>query len=94
MSICDAIRNMQTLSFTYNGFRRVVEPHTCGMDTKGHEALRAYQTDGGSDSGELGWKLFHVREIQRLTVQQSTFSVPRPGYKRGDRGFSSIRCQL
>ena len=94
MSICDAIRNMQTLSFTYKGFRRVVEPHTCGMDTKGHEALRAYQTSGGSESGELGWKLFHVREMRGLSVLQATFSGPRPGYKRGDRGFSSIRCQI
>jgi hypothetical protein len=49
VSICDAIRSMQTLSFTYNGFRRVVEPHAYGIDTKGHEALRAFQTTGGSE---------------------------------------------
>lgn len=94
MSICDAIRSMQTLSFTYNGFRRVVEPHAYGIDTKGHEALRAFQTTGGSESGELGWKLFHVREMHGLSTLQTTFSGPRPGYRRGDRGFSSIRCQL
>ena len=94
MSICNAIKNMQTLSFTYKGFRRVVEPHTYGADTKGHEALRAFQTSGGSESGELGWKLFHVTEMHGLTSQQATFSGPRPGYKRGDKGFSSIRCQL
>jgi hypothetical protein len=94
VSICDAIRSMQTLSFTYNGFRRVVEPHAYGIDTKGHEALRAFQTTGGSESGELGWKLFHVREMHGLSTLQTTFSGPRPGYRRGDRGFSSIRCQL
>ncbi|MCZ7556093.1 MAG: hypothetical protein M5R41_06805 [Bacteroidia bacterium] len=94
MRICDAIKNMQTLSFTYNGYRRVVEPHTYGTDTKGHEALRAYQTSGSSESGELGWKLFHVGDIRGLSVLEATFPKPRPGYKRGDKGFSSIRCQL
>jgi hypothetical protein len=56
--------------------------------------LRAYQTSGGSESHELGWKLFHVKEIHGLVVLKTNFSGPRPGYKRGDNAFSTIRCQL
>ncbi len=92
--ICDAIRHFQHLSFTYDDYHRVVEPHTYGTDSKGHYALRAYQVRGGSESGELGWKIFHTDEMRGLTVLAEKFSGPRHGYKRGDSFFDSIQCQL
>ncbi|SEP07686.1 hypothetical protein [Aquisalimonas asiatica] len=95
MAICNAIQNMTKLSFVYHGYPRVVEPHTYGIDTKGHEALRAYQVAGGSESGEYaGWKLFHAQEMRGLQVLEEGFAGPRQGYKRGDKAFSHIRCQL
>jgi len=95
VSIATAIQGRNLLSFMYDGFRRTVEPHTYGMDTKGHMALRAYQVGGGSESGEfVGWKLFHAHEMLGVTVQPQTFAGPRPGYKRGDKAFISIRVQL
>lgn len=95
MSIASAIQNLQLLSFTYDGFSRVVEPHTYGIDTKGHPALRAYQVRGGSESGEyVGWKLFHVNEMRGLTVLSEHFAGARPKYKRGDSAFSTIHAQL
>ena len=93
--ILSAIKNKQALSFTYDGYSRVVEPHTYGVDTKGHAALRAYQVRGGSESGEyVGWKLFHVNEMHGLTVLQEYFAGARPKYKRGDSAFSTIHAQL
>lgn len=95
MSIESAIEGRHLLAFTYDGFHRTVEPHTYGVDGKGHPALRAYQVGGGSESGEyVGWKLFHVHDMQGLMVQPLTFASPRPGYKRGDKAFMSIRAQL
>jgi len=95
MKICDAITNKRLLKFYYDGYNRIVEPHTAGIDKKGHEALRAYQVSGGSESGEyVGWKLFHVDEMQNITVMQDQFDGPRQKYKRNDSGFSHIRCQL
>lgn len=95
MSIATAIQGRNLLSFVYDGYRRTVEPHTFGMDAKGHMALRAYQVSGGSESGEyVGWKLFHAHEMLSVTVQPQTFAGPRPGYKRGDKAFASIRAQL
>lgn len=95
MSIATAIQRRSLLSFTYDGFRRTVEPHTYGMDTKGHMALRAYQVGGGSESGaHVGWKLFHVQEMFNVSIQVQTFAGPRPGYKRGDKAFASITAQL
>lgn len=95
MSIASAIQNLQLLSFTYDGYSRVVEPHTYGIDTKGHAALRAYQVRGGSESGEyVGWKLFHVNEMRGLTVLQEHFVGARPKYKRSDSAFLTIHVQL
>ena len=94
-AILSAIQNKQALSFSYDGYSRVVEPHTYGIDTKGHAALRAYQVRGGSESGEyVGWKLFHVNEMCGLTVLSEHFSGARPKYKRGDSAFSTIHAQL
>lgn len=95
MSIATAIQGRNLLTFVYDGFSRTVEPHTFGVDTKGHTALRAYQVGGGSESGEyIGWKLFHANQMHSVTVQAQTFAGPRPGYKRGDKAFSIVRAQL
>lgn len=95
MNIATAIQGRNLLSFVYDGFRRTVEPHTFGVDAKGHIALRAYQVGGGSESGEyVGWKLFHANEMRGVTVQTQIFAGPRPGYKRGDKAFAIIRAQL
>lgn len=95
MPISSSIKNLQLLSFTYDGYSRIVEPHTSGVDTKGHPALRAYQVRGGSESGEyVGWKLFHVNEMRGLTVLAEHFVGARPKYQRGDSTFSTIHTQL
>lgn len=95
MQIKTAIQNKQLLSFVYDGYPRVVEPHTYGLDKKGHPAIRAYQVRGGSESGEyVGWKIFHANEIQNLSVLQEHFAHVRSGYKRNDSFFNSIYAQL
>lgn len=95
VDIAFAINNRKLLQFTYDGFNRLVEPHTYGIDGKGHYAIRAYQVGGGSESGEhVGWKLFHVAEIRSSTVLDEQFPGPRDGYKRGDKWFSRIIAQL
>lgn len=95
MQIKNAIQNKQLLSFIYDGYPRVVEPHTYGLDKKGHPALRAYQIRGGSDSNEyIGWKIFHVDEIRNLSVLQEHFTHARLEYKRNDSAFTSVYAQL
>jgi len=93
--ICTAIKNMNVLTFTYDGFDRVVEPHAYGNDRKGQDVMRAFQTEGGSDSGDaFGWKLFLTSNIQSLQIQTHTFPSPRPGYRPGDKVMQRIYCQL
>ena len=87
-AIISAIQNQRTLTFNYHGERRTVEPHCYGMDTKGHEALRAYQTGG------KGWRLFHLSDVVGLVDVGESFDGPRPDYRRNDRGMSQIFAQL
>ncbi|PKM42290.1 MAG: hypothetical protein CVV03_10225 [Firmicutes bacterium HGW-Firmicutes-8] len=94
-TICNAIRNRRLLSFTYDGYPRIVEPHAYGITTAGHEEIRCYQVRGtGSDGKSTGWHLMTVSKISGLTILEDSFSTARPGYKRGDKGMSTIFCEL
>ena len=92
--ICSAIRNRQVLTFSYDGYHRVVEPHAHGLSKTDKEMVRAYQTAGDSSSGELGWKPFLVEKIVNLRTAGHAFSGTRPKYSRGDRGMNSVHCEL
>ena len=95
MNITDAIQNRNLMSFIYDGFSRTLEPHTYGIDSRGHMAMRAYQVSGGSKSGEYaGWKIFHICEISNVRIQSETYAGPRRDYKRDDKTFLSIKAQL
>lgn len=93
--VCRAIEKMCILNFYYDGFKREVEPHACGNDSKGNDVMRAYQVSGGSESNEYtGWKLFEISKMNYLELTAMKFSGPRPGYKRDDKAMRRIYCQL
>ena len=89
-----AIKNQRLVSFNYNGMYRIVEPYCFGITTAGSKGLRAYQIDGYSASGQLGWKLFNLENASSIQILDETFDGPRDGYKKGDRGMSHIYCEL
>lgn len=94
--IINAIRNKQTLSFTYDGQPRVVEPHTCGVTTTGKESLRGYQVQGGhaSSHGNQPWHLFTASKMVGLQCNGNTFNGASQGYKRTDSAMQQIYAQL
>jgi hypothetical protein len=92
--ICNAIRGKNLIQFYYNGGNRVVEPHCHGVTTAGNEGLRAYQVRGYSESGNMGWKMFDLGLASNLVILDEIFTNPRPGYKKGDKGMSTIYCEL
>jgi len=93
--ICDAIYNRCVLKFTYHGHPRVVEPHAYGLSRALNEVIRCYQTDGTSRSGKVpDWKLIRVDQIESLTVTEEHFVGERDGYVKGDKGMSTIFCEL
>lgn len=94
-AICKAIAEKRLLSFTYEGFNRIVEPHTYGVTTAGNEAIRCYQVRGsGSDGRSTGWHLMTLSKISFLSFLEETFPKPRDNYRRNDRDMSAIYAQL
>ena len=93
--ICAAIAKRTVVQFTYNGGARMVEPHSHGTSTQGHEVLRGYQISGASDSGEpVGWKLFKIENIVDFQETSQRFSGARQGYTAGGAGVVSVHCEL
>ena len=95
MNIAEAIRNRFVLTFSYHGHHRVVEPHTYGMDGKGHMVLRAYQIGGTSGSGRIpAWRIFHEADILSLATTEAKFASAAPDYVANDPFFSTIHAQI
>lgn len=94
-TICEAIRKRCVLTFTYDGHPRIVEPHAYGLSRTRKEVLRCYQTGGTSRSHKVPeWRLMEVAQIKFLTVTEKHFVGERDGYKRGDKGMTTIFCEL
>ena len=93
--INEAIKNRKLLEFNYQGYYRVVEPHTFGIYNNGNELLIAYQIDGESKSRKPPfWSNFMVDEIEDLLISEASFLEPRDGYKKGDKRFKLIFAEL
>ena len=92
--IIQAIENKKLLELIYDGGRRVVEPHCFGRNSKGNEIVRAFQVDGYSSTGKMGWKLYDIAKVSSLILIDEVFLNPRPDYVKGDKGMTIIYCEL
>jgi hypothetical protein len=93
--ICEAIRNKNLLEFYYNGYHRVVEPHTLGVSKKNNDILSAFQIRGESESDKSSpWRLFDLVEMENMRVLEEKFSGHRDGYKKGDKRMIQIWCEI
>lgn len=92
--IIQAVANQNLIQFHYDGGVRIVEPHCYGLTTKGNEGLRAYQVDGYSSTGKMGWKMFDLANATSLVILEDRFENPRNDYKKGDKGMSVIYREI
>ncbi len=88
-----AVQERRVVRFMYAGGLRVAEPHCYGWTLRGNEVIRAYQTEGDSFSGTMGWKLFFVMEMMGIVVLDEYFDV-REGFAKGDAGMFDIYCEV
>jgi hypothetical protein len=93
-TIIMSISNRQTLSFTYDGLIRTVEPHAVGVSTAGNDVLRCFQTHGAHITPGHEWDMCLLSKISNLVLTGQHFHGERPGYKRGDKGMTVIYAQL
>jgi predicted DNA-binding transcriptional regulator YafY len=93
-AICSAIAAHRLLAFSYEGFERIVEPHRCGHNTAGRDALLAWLVRGYSESGaETGWRTYLLTEMRDIRVLEETFASARPGYPT-DGSMLLAYCEL
>jgi hypothetical protein len=93
--ICRAIREHRVIEFYYDGGLRTAEPHCYGVSRQGNELLRAYQTAGYSESGQVvGWKLLRMDQLSQLVLAAERFADPRPQYNPNDKAMASVYCCL
>ena len=75
-----AIENKRLIELSYQGKRRIVEPHDYGVQ-KSVERLFVYQlrTVSPPSSGRrtIGWRLLDVPKIEHLVVLNETFPGSR-----------------
>jgi hypothetical protein len=73
-----AILDHRLVRFRYQGHERTVEPHLLGLHEAGEPLLVAYQTGGGSQSGQVpGWRTFITTSIEDVVVDHQHFPGPR-----------------
>ena len=90
---CQALRERRCLELRYDGWSRTVEVHAVGYTKENNAVMRVWQTHGGSNSGENGWKLLRLDEVIFGHICPAQSGAPRSGYKRNDRAMSRIVCQ-
>jgi len=93
-SIITAIQNKSVLSFTYDGYDRIVEPHAVGSSRAGNDVLRCFQTQGGHVRADHEWDLCKLSKITNFLVTEDVFVNARNGYARGDKGMSRIYAEI
>ena len=95
--ICEAIRSLARLEFSYNGQTRVVEPYCHGVSTAGKESLRAIQVGGARSNAEpelASGKLWSVAKMSRLRVLTEHFVPNDRNYNPNDSAMAEIHCRI
>ena len=94
-AVLNAIKEKRLLSFTYQGQRRVVEPHIYGRNAAGNDILTAWFVQGYSESLSVpGWRSYLVSEARDLVQLDEMFEHPRPGFNPSDPHFVQVYASL
>jgi WYL domain-containing protein len=73
-----AILDHRVVHLRYQGHDRTVEPHLLGLHEAGEPMLVAYQTAGGSRSGQIpGWRSFITTSVEDVVINDQHFPGPR-----------------
>lgn len=73
----EVIQNKQIIEFTYNGLKRIADPHVLGIKN-GLICLLVYQIGGQSSSRNLpNWRLVKIDKIINFVIINDNFSGKR-----------------
>jgi hypothetical protein len=91
-----AINDRLLVSFSYEGFERLVIPAAYGLNQNtGNELVRGYQVGGSDEKRAIpAWSIFRVDRVTGGRILDEHFGSDPPGYRRNDRGMDVIHAQL
>ena len=93
--ICAAIRSRRLLRFVYDGYERIIEPHSHGINTASHDVVSGWLVGGWTKTdAEPGWRNYLVRDMHDVHVLAESFPAPRPGFNPHAPHIRQIFCQL
>lgn len=89
-AITKAIQSKQIIEFTYNGFKRIAEPHVLGIKN-GVYNLLIFQIGGQSSLGRLpNWRIVKVEKIYDLKLINDYFEGKRSTQTGQHTDFDTI----
>lgn len=95
LDIYEAIEHRHLLQFYYGHYFRIVEPHAYGSDSRGKDALKAYQVAGADALGaHKGWKWYDPKQMDHVRVLPTVFVPRRDTFNLGDKRLLRIYCQV
>jgi hypothetical protein len=93
--ICDAIRARRLLRFVYEGYERIIEPHSHGINSASREVVSGWLVGGWTRTDtEPGWRNYLVGDMQNVHVLAEPFPGPRPGFNPRTPQMRQIFCEL
>jgi hypothetical protein len=93
--ICDAIRSRRLLRFVYDGYERIIEPHSHGINSANHEVVSGWLVGGWTKTEtEPGWRNYLVTDMHDVHVLAESFPGPRPGFNPHAPHIHQVFCQL
>jgi len=92
-----AIENKLTTLIYYEGDTinnpgwRTIEPVCAGTTKRNNPVLRAWQTEGATDTEVPGWKFFRLDRVRNWQPTMEEFTEMRPGYNPyGDKSMNQV----
>ena len=92
-----AIKNRNTAVIYYEGDTinnpgwRTIEPVCAGTTKKNNPVVRAWQTEGATDTEVPGWKFFRLDRVRNWNPTTENFNEARPNYNpNGDKSMNQV----
>ena len=70
--IREAMSERRLMSFDYDSYHRIVEPHVYGRKSD-QNGMLVFQTGGQSSTGNLDWKRMYMKKMTNMKVLDKTF---------------------
>jgi len=95
--VLKAIKNKKVTTIYYEGDNvnnpgwRTIEPVCAGTTKRNKPVVRAWQTEGVTDTEIPGWKFFVLNKIRHWSPTMDEFTEVRPNYNpNGDKSMNQV----